>query len=460
MAKTLTAAAVEKLKGGGKRREVPDGGCPGLHLVIQPGGRKSWALRFRRPDGRTAKLTLGPVDLSGEEVEGDPAVGEPLTLPAARRLAAEIHRERAMGRDVVAARASEKRRRQTESEAANASAFAIVARRFILDHAKPKTRSWATTARLLGLDLLSLEPVPGGLAERWAKRPVASITAHDVHDLIDEVRRRGIPGLVRRRAKSSQVSDSQARVSLARLSKFFAWAMGHRLIEKNPCAGVWRPDASPARDRCLSDAEVRWFWLACGSLGWPFGPLLKLLLLTGQRRDEVAGMTRAELSQEISGATWPLAAARTKNKRPHVVALPPAALSLIESAPAIAGKAGYVFTTNGETHVSGWSKTKRRLDAKMLELARAEDADATIPLAAPRPEADLRKRAPAARRSPAGDRARPEPRQRQLRWDRWRLPAGRPRGGAARGAGALGGAGRADSRQRRGEGPEVPRRAS
>jgi integrase len=353
--KTLTAAAVKALLPGEARREVPDGGCPGLHLVIQPSGAKSWALRFRRPDGRHTKLTLGPVDLSGAETE--PVMGAPLTLIAARRLATEVHQQRAKGQDVVA----DRRRREAERETHK---FGPAARRFIEQHARAKTRSWATSARLLGLSPASLEPVPGGLAERWADKPIAAVTAHDVHNFVDEVRTRGVPGLSRRREK---VSDSQARVSLARLSKFFAWAAGRRMVEKNPCAGLWRPDASPARDRVLTDAEVRWFWLACDSLGWPFGPLLKLLLLTGQRRDEVAGMTRAELFAD--GATWTLPGSRTKNKRAHIVPLSRAALDLIAGVPTIAGKPGFIFTTNGETHVSGWSKTKRRLDAKMAELA-------------------------------------------------------------------------------------------
>jgi hypothetical protein len=75
--KTLTFPAVKALLPTQARREVPDGGCPGLHLVIQPSGRKSWTLRFRRPDGKTAKLTLGPVDLSGAETPDEPVIGAP-----------------------------------------------------------------------------------------------------------------------------------------------------------------------------------------------------------------------------------------------------------------------------------------------------------------------------------------------------------------------------------------------
>jgi Arm DNA-binding domain len=110
MAKTLTAAAVKNYRPGKVRREIADAGCVGLHLVIQPSGVKSWAVRFRRPDGRPAKLTLGTTDAAGREAEGEPAIGGHLTLAAARRLAAEINRQRLLGRDPAADRIAEKRR--------------------------------------------------------------------------------------------------------------------------------------------------------------------------------------------------------------------------------------------------------------------------------------------------------------------------------------------------------------
>jgi Arm DNA-binding domain len=94
MAKPLTAIAVKSFKSGKVRRELPDGGCPGLYLVIQSSGQKSWALRFRRPNGKPAKLTLGPLDLSGREAPAQPAIGHPLTLASARALAAELGRQR------------------------------------------------------------------------------------------------------------------------------------------------------------------------------------------------------------------------------------------------------------------------------------------------------------------------------------------------------------------------------
>src|SRR6516165_5678084 len=100
MAKHLTAVAVAKARAGAQRREIPDGGSPGLHLVVQPSGAKSWALRYRRPDRRSAKLVLGSVfDLEGGEADSKPVIGDHLTLAAARRLVAELRHQIAQGRD-------------------------------------------------------------------------------------------------------------------------------------------------------------------------------------------------------------------------------------------------------------------------------------------------------------------------------------------------------------------------
>jgi hypothetical protein len=129
VAKTLTAAAVKNYRPGKVRREIPDGGAPGLHLLIQPSGAKTWAVRFRRPDGRPAKLTLGSCDAAvGEEVEAEPVIGGHLTLASARRLAAEVHRQRAMGRDVIADHAAAKHRRRAEGQRRAANTFGEAAR--------------------------------------------------------------------------------------------------------------------------------------------------------------------------------------------------------------------------------------------------------------------------------------------------------------------------------------------
>jgi len=359
MAKTLTAAAVKNYRPGKARREIPDGGCPGLYLVIQTSGHRSWAMRFRRPMGKPAKLTLGPVDLSGNEAESEPVLDSPLTLASARRLAAEIHRQRAMGRDVVADYEASRRRRKSEHETRAKSTFAAAARDFIDEYASRKTRRWRETARLLGLAYPSTggEPtlIRDGLCERWRDKPVAEIDGHDIHGVVDETRRSGAPGLERR---SDGPTEARARVMLSCLSKMFGWLVQHRRVGQNPCKEVHRPDASRARDRILTDSEIVKFWRAAEAERKELSALLKLLLLTGCRLNEVAGMMRAELTDD--GATWNIPGVRTKNKRPHVVPLAPLARKLI-----CTGSEGFVFTITGRSPVSGWSKIKRRLDENM-----------------------------------------------------------------------------------------------
>ena len=200
MAKTSTAVAVKNYKPGKGRREIPDGGCPGLYLIIQASGHRSWALRFRRPSGRPTKLTLGPVDLSGMEAEDAPVLGQPLTLASARRLAADIGHQRAVGRDVVADFDASRRRQRFEDETRAKNTFLAAARDFIEQYASKKTRRWRETTRLLGLRATSngLEIIRGGLADRWAEKPIAMIDGHDNSGLIDETRRSGVPGLERR----------------------------------------------------------------------------------------------------------------------------------------------------------------------------------------------------------------------------------------------------------------------
>jgi len=373
MPKILTDAAVRKYRGGKTRREIRDGGAQGLFLIVQPSGAKSWALRYRRPDGRPAKLTLGPVDFSGkEEPGGEPVIGTPLSLASARALAAEQHRHRKRGIDVAARHVSEKRQKAQASQHAAANTFAALARRHIDEHARPHTRRWRDTARLLGLAYLNdgSEPImiKGGLADRWHNREVASVNGGDLYGVIDEARRIGIPGLTRRRRNGA--SDTQARAMGAALSKLFSWLVEHRKIAVNPAIGMYKPKAPPARDRVLNEAEIKWFWQVCVTLSEPFASLLKLLLLTGCRRGEVAGMMHGELSED--GTIWTIPGARTKNGRQHVVYLPSLAREIIAAVPRVGGKAGYLFTTTGKRPVSGWSKIKHRLDTAMLAHARAE----------------------------------------------------------------------------------------
>jgi Arm DNA-binding domain len=300
MAKPLTAASVARLKAGAQRREVLDGACQGLYLVIQASGVKSWAMRFRRPDGRQGKLTLGRADFTSKESSADPVLGAPLTLAAARRLAVQIQHERAMGRDVIAAAL----RAKADRRGLAANTFPVAAADFVEQYAKRETRGWRETARLLGLDE-ELKLTPGGLAARWSGRAITDIDGDDVHAIIEETRDRGVPG-AGRRAKGP--TNSRAIAMFAALSKMFSWALANRKfkLKHNPCVGVGRPTPPGARDRVLTDAELAAFWQAAGAERVEFEAILKLLLLTGARLNEIADTPPGNFatSDEASPPAW------------------------------------------------------------------------------------------------------------------------------------------------------------
>jgi hypothetical protein len=177
----LTAAAIRKFKPAKKRRVIRDGGSRSLYLVIQSSGAKSWMMRFRGPTGKAAKMVIGTVDLSGAEVQGEPTVGMPLTLSAARQVAAQVHRSRAQGADVVAVHKVRRQRSRAEIADRGASSFVAVARQYVEEHARPKVRGWRELSRNLGLDPdADLEPISGGVAQRWADRDARSIDGHDI----------------------------------------------------------------------------------------------------------------------------------------------------------------------------------------------------------------------------------------------------------------------------------------
>jgi integrase len=368
-AKPLTAAAVLRFTPGAKRRRIPDPGMRSLFLIVEPSGRKSWAMRFRVGGNRITKMTLGPCDLTGKEMQAEPIIGQPLTLAAARQLATQVHRQRALGHDPSAdAKATKARQRAVVIEAAS-NTFAAAAKEFIEQHASRKTRRWQEQARLLGYQPTAsgLEIIPKGLAARWSDKAVSSIDGHDIHGIVAETRERGAPGLERR---SDEPTESRARAMLSVLSRLYRFLVQHRRVETNPCLGVHRPDAPKARERVLRADELRWFWTSTEKLPAPWAALLKILVLTGCRRDEIAELRWDELSDDFS--VLHLKGERTKNGKAHEIVLPTSARDLIRSVKRVEASP-FVFTgATGITPISGWSKSKHRLDALMLAQARKD----------------------------------------------------------------------------------------
>jgi integrase len=173
-------------------------------------------------------------------------------------------------------------------------------------------------------------------------------------DLIDRIAARG--------------AEIQANRTLARLRALFNWAIEKDRLATSPVARIKSPTKERTRDRVLDDDELRWLWRACGVVGWPFGSLTELLLLTAQRREEAATLERSELDLELR--TWTIPREKTKSRRAHEVPLSEAALEVLKSAPTIGNT--LIYTTNGESAVSGFSRAKRRLDAAMLAAKRKE----------------------------------------------------------------------------------------
>jgi integrase len=311
----LTVRSVETIRPSAERREIPDGIMPGLYLIVQPSGAKSWAVRYRH-QGQPRKHTIGSF----------PTVD----LKTARLLGGKALRAAAEGRDPG--------REKMQSRAAKADSIDRVVEDFLERHVRRsnRPRSAQETERLLRLHVLP----------RWRGRTVHEITRRDVLDVLDRVVDGGAPIAANR--------------ALAAVRKLFNWCVAQDILSASPCAGVKPPTAERSRDRVLSDDELRLVWQAADQVGWPFGPLVQLLALTGQRRDEVGRMQWSEI--DIEKRLWALPAGRVKNSQLHQVPLSDAALDVLKGAPQIAGSP-FVFTTNGIAPSSAYSKNKRRLDA-------------------------------------------------------------------------------------------------
>ena len=314
MAKALTARTIETAKPGKARKEIPDARMPGLYLVLQPSGTRSWAVRYRS-GGCPRKHTLGSYPN--------------IDLKTARDLASKALRAAAEGRDPG--------REKANDRAAGRDTVEAIAGQFIKRHCARKNRpSTATgTERLLRQYVLP----------RWGARLARDITRRDVIDLLDRIVDAGKPIAANR--------------TLAAVRKMFNWCLERDILQETPFAGVKPPTDEQPRDRVLKGSELRAVWLAANQLGGPFGALVKLLILTGQRRDEVAQMQWAEVNLEA--ALWLLPPERVKNKLAHEIPLSAPVIAVLRALPRIGDQ--FMLTTSGESPSSNYSKHKRRLDA-------------------------------------------------------------------------------------------------
>jgi integrase len=312
--KKITALAIENWQPTAVRQEVLLG--DGLYFIVQRSGEKSWALRYRRrSDGKPVKHTLGRY----------PAI----TLKAARAEAIELRAEIARGSDPHGAKIAVRKQRE-----AGTDTFEAAARRYVASYQFKQNRSWEWCARLLGLAVdvdtqvepgkcppLVVKPDGGtirhgqrsvSLADRWGHRRLADITDADVIAVLEELTER---------------APIAANRLLAVLKKFFAWARSAKLVAINPCAELERPAPEQSRERVLSDFELVKIWRAADQVGHPYCPIVRLLILTGQRRNEIAGLRWSEI--DVDERVIHLPKERCKNNQPNDVPLSAKALAII-----------------------------------------------------------------------------------------------------------------------------------
>ncbi len=338
----LTPKAVESVKAPkAGRLDVWDKLTPGLHLRITEHDHRTWnVVVWTGPADarRQRRIKLGhPRREDGESV---------LTLAEARDKAREVQKSAAEGKLDGGAK----------EVATTSNSFRAVAAeylKYLAANRRPVTVSEARRVLELHDDL-----------KAWRDLPIANITPDHVREVRDRIARR------------APISSNR---TLARVHAMFRWAVDEGRLSTSPAAGIRKAKIKEdERDRVLGDDELRWFWIGCDELEWPFGPLCQLLLLTAQRRDEVAEMCWSEV--KLGKQTWTLPKHRAKNGKAHLTHLSDPAVEILTGLAEKRGKiemlrkSDLVFTTNGVSGVSGFSRAKRRLDAAMLE-ARDDDAE-------------------------------------------------------------------------------------
>lgn len=319
MKKSFTDAAVKRLRAPAEgQQDIFDQGYPGLALRVSYGGRKAWTY-FYRYGSKLKRLSLGTY----------PA----MSLAEAREAWRKAKEARDAGKDPAA-----ERKRET-----GATDFEGVLAEW-LKRDQAGNRSHKAVKRLIDKDA----------TPAWGGRLIGDIGRRDILDVIDSVVDRGSPVTARRLH--------------AHLHRLFKWSVGRGIIESNPMADMPKPGNETKRERVLSDAELKAVWNAATEIGWPFGPVVQLLILTGARRQEIGGLRWAEVNRQ--DAAVGLTGDRTKNGQPHTIPLSKPALAIIEGLPKVRSAsrdADYVLTTNGKTPISGWSKAKRDLEEKIAE---------------------------------------------------------------------------------------------
>jgi integrase len=293
---TLTDRVVQQAKARDARVEISDAVLPGLYLIVQPTGAKSWAVRYRI-GRRTRKLTLAgryPV----------------LSLAKAREAARVALESISAGKDPAAAKRA--------GTPANDTLAAYIA----LYREKHVSSVRAGTAANINRELERMQ-------DEWSGRSLRSISKKDVIAAVDKAMKRG----------------PSAGVTAWKVAKaFFAWCEAREDDFASPARSIRKPAKEKSRDRVLDDRELKLTWEAADAEGGPAGALVKLLMLTGARRNEITELARDEIKAE--GIELP--GARTKNSMAHSIPLTPIMRRVLEMLPQT-GK----FVINGTDRAFG-----------------------------------------------------------------------------------------------------------
>jgi integrase len=304
-----------------------DADISGLGIRLYPSGKKSFVLSYRQ-NGTKRLYTVGQY-------------GQ-ITLEQARDLAKKRLGEVADGKDPVITR--------RDSRKKNEWTVRKTFEDFLNRYAKTHTIHWQETERIFNRDIL---PAIG-------QKPIDEITKDDILKILDKIVSRG--------------SGTMANRTLAALRKFFNWAIERNLIQYSPAFRLSPPAKNISRDRVLSDEELRDIWQACKAIGFPFGPMVQFLVLTGQRRGETANMrwTHIDLKEGI----WTIPKENTKTKREHTIPLPGLARDILEDCPKLGD---YVFTSAGHRPFENASRDKAILDAIIAGSRSAKNLSPLLP---------------------------------------------------------------------------------
>jgi integrase len=345
-----------------------DRNLPGFGLRVaapRPGsreGRKTW-VAMGRVDGKAVMETLGTlaqvpkVDKARDLARAAILKMKGGTKPLDQRKADQAQRAADVAATAAAAREAEQ------------GQFSAVVAGFLAEGRTPPPRNkpWgpkyaAEVRRIMAHDVLP----------RWGDRPIRSITTQDVKQLLNAK----ASTRERRQKNTSGGAEVQANRTLTRLRRLFAWAADHDFISADPTQGVRARGEERSRDRVLNEEEILWLWRAAEQAHWPYRPILRLLLLTGQRSSEVAGMAWAEL--DFDKRIWTLPRERTKSDREHLVHLSEAAVAILEKLPRL-GALVFPSRVGAPKTVPAW--VRDRVGALMVEQKREVTGDPTAEIA-------------------------------------------------------------------------------